>query len=132
LLAVVVVIFGLLTAVLCVPPSLPIPDTTSSGDPAFDPFTTKIDITSGCNADNVIVTVCPGPTTGIRAYHTPVRRSNPVVVLVGPATAIHPFPKLSVGVIVTPACEDAHSTSKSPPLLLNAALVCVVIDVELI
>jgi len=124
--------FGLLTAVLCVPASFPIPDSTSIGDPVFDPFTTKIEITKGCAADNVIVTVSPGPTTGIRAYHTPVRRSNPVVVLVGPAAAIHAFPKLSVGVIVTPACEDAHSTSKSPPLLSNPALVCVVNAVELI
>jgi hypothetical protein len=132
LLPVVVVIFGLTTLSDCVPPSFPIAEIAPIGVAAFEPFTTIIDITSESAADRLIVTVCPGPTTGSREYHTCVHRSSPIVVLVGPAAVIHPFPKLSVGVIVTPRCDEAHITSKSPPVLLNAAVVCDGCDVALI
>jgi len=89
---VVVVMLGLLTLSVCVPPSFPMLEIPSIGNAMFDPFTTITDITTGCAADKFTVTVCPAPTVGFRAYHTPVRRSNPTVVLVGPAAAIHAFP----------------------------------------
>src|SRR2546425_11744105 len=46
----------------------------------------------------------------------------PAVVLVGPAAETHTFPKLSDGVNVTPAWDEAKSTSKSPPVLWNSAV----------
>src|SRR2546423_13160790 len=123
--------FGLLTLTVCVPPSFPILETASIGEGAFEPLTTMIEITSGCAAESFMVTVWPEPTVGMRAYQTPVRRSNPVVVLVGPAIAIQAFPKLSDGVIVTPACEETHITITSPPELSKLAVVCDSRDVEL-
>jgi hypothetical protein len=50
-------------------------------------------------------------------------------VFVGPAAEVQPFPKLSEGVIVTPACDDAVITIKSAPVLSNGAVVSEVIDV---
>ena len=55
-----------------------------------------------------------------------------VLVLVGPAAGIHVLLKLSDGVIVTPAWEEANTTIASPPVLSKDAVVCVVSDVELI
>jgi hypothetical protein len=89
---VVVVMLGLLTLVVCVPPSLPMLEIPSIGVAMFDPFTTNTEITTGCAADKFTVTVCPVPTVGFLAYHTPVRRSNPTVVLVGPDPNIQLFP----------------------------------------
>jgi len=131
LLLVVVVMFGLATLNDCVPPSFPIADIAAIGVVVFEPFTTITDITKESTAERLIVSVCPGPTVGSRAYHTCVRRSSPIVVLVGPAADIQAFPKLSVGVIVTPRCDDAHITIKSPPVLSNAAVVCEDSDVAL-
>jgi len=131
LLLVDVVMFGLVTLNDCVPPSFPIADIAAIGVVVFEPFTTITDITKESAVERLIVIVCPGPTVGSRAYHTCVRRSSPVAVLVGPAAVIQPFPKLSVGVIVTPRCDDAHITIRSPPVLLNAAVVCDGSDVPL-
>jgi len=132
LLPVAVVMFGLATLNDCVPPSFPIADIAAIGVVVFEPFTTITDITNESATERLIVSVCPGPTVGSRAYHTCVRRSSPVVVFVGPAAEIQALPKLSVGVIVTPRCDDAHITIKSPPVLSNAAVVCDVSDVPLI
>ena len=127
----VVVILGLLMLVVCVPASSPIGENTSIGEAIFEPFTTMIEITRDCAADKFIVTVWPAPTVGFRAYHTCVRRSNPVVVLVGPASDIQLFPKLSEGVKVTPLCDDAQMTMASPPVLSKVAVVCVLSATEL-
>jgi hypothetical protein len=45
------------------------------------------------------------------------------VVLVGPAIEIQLLPRLSLGVNVTPAWEEAHITIKSPPVLAKAGVV---------
>ena len=63
------------------------------------------------------------PTTGFCAYQSCVLKSDPLVVLVGPANDVQVLPKLSVGVKVTPACEAAHNTIKSPPVLSKGAVV---------
>jgi hypothetical protein len=68
---------------------------------------------------------------GFGAYQICVRRSNPTLVLVGPAMVIHLFPKLSLGVKVTPAWDEAHITMRSPPVLSKAAVVCEVREFEL-
>jgi hypothetical protein len=130
-LAVVVVMLGLTTTNDCVPPSLPIPEIASIGADMFDPFTTNTEITNGCANDRFIVTVCPAPTVAFLAYQTSVRKSSPVLVLVGPAPDIQLFPKLSDSVMVTPWCDDAHTTSKSPPVLSNAPVLCKTNDVAL-
>src|SRR5262249_28587485 len=104
------VIFGLTILMVCVPLSLPIRDTASIGEEIFDPLITKMDITSHCAADKFIVMVWFGPTLGFRAYQSCVRKSDPVVVFVGPAIVIQLFPKLSLGLNVTPACEEEQRT----------------------
>jgi hypothetical protein len=63
---------------------------------------------------------------GFAAYQICVRRSYPTVVLVGPPTEIQVLPKLSLGVKVSVKWEEAHKTSKSPPVLSKGAVVCVV------
>ena len=68
---------------------------------------------------------------GFGAYQICVRKSKPRAVVVGPAIEIQVLPRLSLGVKVTPKCEEAHTTIKSPPVLLKAAVVCVVKNVEL-
>ena len=128
----VVVTFGLDTLSVCEPPSSPIAEIASMGAAEmFEPFTTITEITRGCDAERPSVKVWPGPTVGLFVYQTCVRRSNPVLVFVGPAAEIHVLLKLSDGVIVTPAWEEAHTTIKSPPLLSNGAVVWVVRAVEL-
>jgi hypothetical protein len=120
-----VVIVGLSTSTDAVPPSLPIGEAASMGVAIFDPFPTITDSTSGSAVDMVNVIVCPVPTDAFLAYQTPVRKSAPAVVLVGSTAVTHIFPKLSDSVIVTPACADAATTITSPPVLSNAAVVCV-------
>jgi hypothetical protein len=44
---------------------------------------------------------------------------------------IQALPKLSLGVNVTPAWDDANITIESPPVLSKAAVVWVVREVEL-
>src|SRR5262249_37624411 len=61
-----------------------------------------------------------------------VRKSSPIVEFVGPTKLTQALPKLSVGVMDTPACDDAHSTSKSPPVLSNPTVVWLSCDVALI
>jgi hypothetical protein len=126
-----VVMFGLATLSVWEPPSSPIVEITSIGADTFEPFTTNTEITSGCAAERLSVKVWPGPTVGLFAYQICERRSNPVLVLVGPAAEIQVLLKLSEGVIVTPAWEEAYTTMKSPPLLSNGAVVWIVRDVEL-
>ena len=46
-----------------------------------------------------------------------------MLVFVGPAAEIHVLLKLSDGVIVTPAWEEAYTTIASPPVLSNGAVV---------
>src|SRR5690348_7396650 len=122
---------GLATLNDCVPASSPIAESTSIGLDTFEPFTTNIDITKDCAAERFSVNVWPGPTVGFFAYQIWDRRSNPVPVFVGPATEIQVLLKLSEGVIVTPACDEAKTTIASPPVLSNGAVVCVVSAVEL-
>jgi hypothetical protein len=126
-----VVMFGLVILRDCVPASSPIVEMASSGEGMFDPVTTNTDITSGSAAESVRVKVCPGPTVGFFAYQICDRRSKPVLVSVGPAAETHVLLKLSDGVIVTPAWEEANTTIASPPVLSNGAVVWVVRDVEL-
>src|SRR5438309_2330269 len=102
--------FGLVTSSDSVPASSPIAEIAARGVEMFDPFTARTEITTESAVERLIVTVCPAPTVGNRAYQTCVRRSSPWVVLVGPAAEVHAFPKLSEGVIVTPKCDDALMT----------------------
>ena len=69
---------------------------------------------------------------GFGAYQTCVRRSNPTLVVVGPPKEIQVLPKLSLGVKVTPKCEEVHKRIKSPPVLSKAAVVWEVRYVPLI
>ena len=127
----VVLMLGLATFTVCVPLSLAMRDMASIGDEIFEPFTTMIEITRGCAMERPTVTVCPGPTMGLRAYQTCVRRSNPTLVLVGPAMEVQVLPKLSLGVRVTPMWDEPNITIKSPPVLSKVAVVWDVNDVVL-
>jgi hypothetical protein len=129
--ALVAVMFGLVTLTVCEPTSSPIVEIASIGAEEFEPFTTNTEITSDSAAERLSVKVWPGPTVGLFAYHICERRSNPMLVFVGPAAEIQVLLKLSDGVIVTPAWEEANTTIESPPVLSNAAVVWVVRKVEL-
>ncbi len=96
-----VVTVGLTTFTLCVPLSLPMRDIASIGEEVFEPFRTNTDITSGMLCERFMVTVWPEPTMGCGEYQICDPRSNPRVVVVGPAIEIQVLPKLSLGVKVT-------------------------------
>jgi hypothetical protein len=129
--ALAAVMLGLATLIVCVPASSPIAEIASIGAKVLDPFMTKTEMTSDSATDSVSEKVWPGPTVGFFAYQICERRSNPVLVFVGPAAEIQVLLKLSDGVIVTPAWEEANTTIASPPVLSKGAVVWMERNVEL-